>query len=219
MGNGIALQGTKSGIDENAHCTPVTFPTFAIHTEPPKMQTQQPTQIFGPASSPFMPSHAASQMSPGSPSPSTRGKYADRFAAQIANPMKSSASLARSKTRKMFLNRVKDERDSSRFEARGEQMMRLDYLAEKRRWEESMARDMDVVRDVDIEEGGMIPDEADLRALDEYTSQEQAMENAILETMGHAETNSSFGDDEYDDLFMALQNQQGTGQSQDIDMS
>lgn len=43
----------------------------------------------------------------------------------------------------MFLNRVRNERDASRFEARGEQMMMAEYLADKRQWEESMARDAD----------------------------------------------------------------------------
>lgn len=82
-------------------------------------------------------------MSPTSPSPSARPKYAERYANQIANPLKTSTSLARSKTRKMFLNRVKNERDAGRFEARGEQMMMAEYLADKRRWEESMKRDVD----------------------------------------------------------------------------
>lgn len=45
----------------------------------------------------------------------------------------------------MFLNRVKSDRDAGRFEARGEQMMMMEHLADKRRWEESMARDADAV--------------------------------------------------------------------------
>lgn len=60
----------------------------------------------------------------------------------------------------MFLNRVKNERDAGRFEARGEQMMMAEYLADRRRWEESMARDVDgVLRGVegDIEDDGMLP--------------------------------------------------------------
>jgi hypothetical protein len=36
--------------------------------------------------------------------------------------------------------RVRNERDHGRFEARGEQMMRMEHLADRRRWEESMAR-------------------------------------------------------------------------------
>lgn len=99
-------------------------------------------------------------MSPPSPSPSTRAKYADRYANQVANPLKASNSLARSKTRKMFLNRVKNERDAGRFEARGEQMMMAEYLADKRRWEESMKRDVDgIMEGFEIEEDDMLPGE------------------------------------------------------------
>lgn len=67
----------------------------------------------------------------------------------------------------------------------------------------------------------IIIDDVDLRALDEYTSQEQAMEMAMMETMGQQpnETNGSFSDDEYDDIFMTLQDQPGANQSQDMDMS
>lgn len=60
----------------------------------------------------------------------------------------------------MFLNRVKNERDAGRFEARGEQMMMAEYLADKRRWEESMARDVDGMLsgvEGDIEDDGMLP--------------------------------------------------------------
>lgn len=58
----------------------------------------------------------------------------------------------------MFLNRVKNERDTGRFEARGEQMMMAEYLADKRRWEESMKRDVDgIVQEFDLEEDDMLP--------------------------------------------------------------
>lgn len=56
------------------------------------------------------------------------------------------------------MNRVRNERDEGRFEARGEQMMHADYLADKRKWEESMARDMDIVpMQGDMEEDDMLP--------------------------------------------------------------
>lgn len=72
--------------------------------------------------------------------------------------MKTSNSLVRSKTRKMFMNRVKNERDSGRFEARGEQMMMMEHLADKRRWEESMARDAaGVMQEFEAEEDDMLP--------------------------------------------------------------
>lgn len=153
----------------------------------------------------------------------------------------------------MFLNRVKNERDAGRFEARGEQMMMAEYLADKRRWEESMARDVDgVLRGVegDIEDDGMLPgkfvlalvllassvcdfgllgalanrscfiaaDEAELRALDEFVSQEEAFERALQESLskGHglAEPDAPFSDADYDDIFMHL-----SEPAQDMDMS
>ncbi|CEJ56097.1 hypothetical protein PMG11_02320 [Penicillium brasilianum] len=240
-----------TGHEENAQTSPISFPKFAVHTEQPQryhdpnpnsasnehsnspnfvniasspapftfhstfhstsqQQPQQPSNIFSPTSP-----------SPASPTPSTRQRYAERYAAQIANPMRSTTSLARSKTRKMFLNRVKNERDAGRFEARGEQMMMAEYLADKRRWEESMARDVDgVLRGVegDIEDDGMLHDEAELKALDEFVSQEEAMERAWQESLvnrhGLAEQDAPFSDAEYDDLFMHLEEP-----VQDMDMS
>lgn len=53
---------------------------------------------------------------------------------------------------------MKNERDAGRFEARGEQMMMAEYLADKRRWEESMKRDVDgIVEGLEIEEDDMLP--------------------------------------------------------------
>lgn len=178
------------GHDENSHSSPISFPNFTVQTEQPQRhhnpvssdthsQSQSPSFVniaSSPAPFTFNTSAAFTSTSqhqqqqpniftptspsPTSPTPSTRPRYAERYATQIANPMRSTTSLARSKTRKMFLNRVKNERDTGRFEARGEQMMMAEYLADKRRWEESMARDVDrVLRGVegDIEDDGMLP--------------------------------------------------------------
>ena len=60
----------------------------------------------------------------------------------------------------MFLNRVRNERDDGRFEARGEQMMRMEHLADRRRWEESMARDGEGIIagfEGEVEEDDMLP--------------------------------------------------------------
>ncbi|OKP13846.1 hypothetical protein PENSUB_421 [Penicillium subrubescens] len=192
---------------------PFTFNTSTTFTSTSQHHQQQQQQnIFTPTSP-----------TPTSPTPSaTRPRYAERYATQIVNPMRSTTSLARSKTRKMFLNRVKNERDAGRFEARGEQMMMAEYLADRRRWEESMARDVDgVLRGVegDIEDEGMLPDEAELRALDEFVSQEEAFEMALqeqemLSNNRHAEPDAPFSDAEYDDIFMHL-----SEPAQDMDMS
>jgi hypothetical protein len=180
------------GHDENSQFSPISSPNFTVQTEQPQRhynpvsdahsqsQSQSPSFVniaSSPAPFTFNTTFTSTSQhqqqqpniftptspSPTSPTPSTtRPRYAERYATQIANPMRSTTSLARSKTRKMFLNRVKNERDTGRFEARGEQMMMAEYLADKRRWEESMARDVDgVLRGVegDIEDDGMLPGE------------------------------------------------------------
>ncbi|OQD77814.1 hypothetical protein PENDEC_c002G04850 [Penicillium decumbens] len=218
-----AGQPQKPSFDRNTQSSPV-FPTFSIHNENQPQQQTSPV-LFG-ASTSFFPQQS-SIMSPSSPSPSTRPKYSERYASQIANPMKASNSLVRSKTRKMFMNRVKDDRDCSLFEARGEQMMMMEHLADKRRWEESMARDAaGVTQEFEAEEDNMLPDEADAHALNEFISEEEAMQMAMQETMRsndqqcqsqRARPNASFSDDEYDDIFMTISDPAQS--NQDMDMS
>lgn len=143
----------KPSFNRHTQSSPA-FPTFSINNENQPQQTSP--NLLG-ASTPFFPQQS-NIMSPTSPSPAARPKYSERYATQIANPMKTSNSLVRSKTRKMFMNRVKDERDSGRFEARGEQMMMMEHLADKRKWEESMARDSgSVMPDFEAGDDNMLP--------------------------------------------------------------
>ncbi|KAJ5499775.1 hypothetical protein N7453_008826 [Penicillium expansum] len=195
-------------------------PIFNIQTEPITRHMQNhhspiPMNFHASASAsttptstnPFL-AHAQTPASPSSPT-RQKPKYEARYASTIANPLQGAAGLARSKTRKMFLNRVRHERDDGRFEARGEQMMRMEHLADRRRWEEN-----------------------DVDALDEFISQEEAMEMALMETqtglparVGDLRSNGPgvlFSDDEYDDIFMGLSEPRGDqcqSQSQDMDMS
>lgn len=52
---------------------------------------------------------------------------------------------------------MKSDRDAGRFQARGEQIMMMEHLAEKQRWEEEMAREVDGVIGEDQIEDEMIP--------------------------------------------------------------
>ncbi|KGO64043.1 hypothetical protein PITC_012800 [Penicillium italicum] len=217
-------------------------PIFNIQTEPITRHTQNhhspiPMNLNASASASTTPTFSnpffMPMQTPASPSTPTRQnpkpKYEARYASTIANPLQGAAGLARSKTRQMFLNRVRHERDDGRFEARGEQMMRMEHLADRRRWEESMARDGEgVVGGFEGDEDDMLPDDID--ALDEFISQEEAMEMALMETqsrlparVGDLRSNGPgvlFSDDEYDDIFMGLSEPQGDqSQSQDMDMS
>ncbi|KAJ5188656.1 hypothetical protein N7491_004976 [Penicillium cf. griseofulvum] len=194
-------------------------PIFNIQTEPIIRHTQtNHTPIamnFNASASSTPPTSNQFSNPQTSPTPRPKPKYEARYAS-IANPLKDKAGLARSRTRTMFLNRVRNERDDGRFEARGEQMMRMEHLADRRRWEERMAREGEGV--VGFEEDDMLPDDA----LDEFISQEEAMEMAIRETQGGRERNGDvpFSDDEYDDIFMGLSERGNQAlQSQDMDMS
>lgn len=153
----------KGQSEHNHQFSPVSCPPFSNRNDlAPFHQAQSPPQFGNPMStnSCFAPrtAHSTALMSPTSPSPATRPRFSERYASQIANPLKNTNSLARSKTRKMFLNRVKNERDAGRFEARGDQMMQMEHLADKRRWEESMARDADAfVPGSEFEEENLLP--------------------------------------------------------------
>ncbi|KAJ5293778.1 hypothetical protein N7508_008599 [Penicillium antarcticum] len=132
----------------NSHQSPIAFnPTSTSNT--PFTTTNDPFS--------FPANNNNNNETPNSPTTPTRPKpkFETRYANTIANPLRNAPSLARSKTRKLFLNRVRNERDSGRFEARGEQMMRMECLADRRRWEESMAADGDIMAGFDGEfEGG-----------------------------------------------------------------
>ncbi|KAJ5625797.1 hypothetical protein N7510_002106 [Penicillium lagena] len=231
------------GTDENSHAqhiqsSPVPFPVFSTTPSQQQGASHANTNIFGAiASAPplfHQKSTTATPLSPTSPSPAAAPapRFAARYASQIANPLRNTSSaLVRSKSRKMFLNRVKNDRDAGRFEARGEQIMMMEHLADRRRWEEEMSHDMDLVVgecEIDVEGEGdgdeeMIPDEEEMHALYEYLAQEESVERPIFEsgagtsTYGTKEPSGSFNDDEYDDIFSAM-TEHGYA-SQDMDMS
>ncbi|EAW21466.1 uncharacterized protein NFIA_066300 [Aspergillus fischeri NRRL 181] len=179
---------------------------------------------------------ATTKSSPFSPRSRSSPTYAQRYAA-LSNPLNNASRTyatsispsARNARRTVFLNRIKADRDAERFENRGEQLMMMEHVAEQKQWGELMRRRADGLmeayqlnEDVGEEMDGI--DDADVRALDEYVSEEQAMETALLETAhvpfgntGRTHEANSFSDEEYDDIFMGLADQ--VPQSQDMDMS
>ncbi|KAL4764399.1 uncharacterized protein BDW70DRAFT_109601 [Aspergillus foveolatus] len=179
----------------------------------------------------------------GTPSPAPSSTYANRYRNTISNPLfahstkrtytSSASPRARSVRRNAFLNRVKQDRDNGRVEARAEQLAYMDDIAEQKEWAESMKRRAEEIQaeyGLGIEEWEGedeyecldAADEAAIRALDEYIEQECAMEMALLEgvdgdsnirSAGHLpdgtgrranDTTSSFSDEEYDNIFMDL---------------
>ena len=92
---------------------------------------------------------------PAEPNQSTRRPttYGQRYVSRISNPLSnifrsgssssSSLSVRNTKRRDAFLNRVKRDRDDERFEARGEQLMMMEYLSEEKKWKAAMQKDAD----------------------------------------------------------------------------
>ncbi|OJD23666.1 hypothetical protein ACJ73_04982 [Blastomyces percursus] len=139
--------------------------------------------------------------------PPKRSYYADRYADRYANnPPK--AQLARQKAsrdqqrRDIFLNKVKRDRDEGRFDARSEQIQRINYLAQELRYREAIARSApDVGSLMEEAEGGrgvgegdgMVFDEGaegmsgveDERILEVFISQEEEYQ-AFLEELEHS---------------------------------
>jgi len=89
--------------------------------------------------------------------------YAQRYASQVSNPASKVASrgttsaseAARAKRRDMFLSRVKRDREAGRLDARGEQLMMMEYMAEQKQWGEIMSRRADgILREYGLDEEG-----------------------------------------------------------------
>ncbi|KAL2803079.1 hypothetical protein BJX63DRAFT_425585 [Aspergillus granulosus] len=215
--------------------------TTAITTTPiqqPQLQTQSPPSLFT-----FYPSPASSPLRGPSDTTatSTSPNYATRYTTTISKPLlahstkrtftASNTPAARSARRNAFLNRVKQDRNTGRFEARAEQLAFMEGVAEQKEWDERMRRRAEVEALLPWEFGledeeemyNGLPEDAEIQALDEYLEQEHALEMDLLEQMQHPPQDhtqgnaaASFSDDEYDDIFMDLAD---PSPSQDMDMS
>jgi len=116
-----------------------------------QFQTQQTTLLTPPASN------------------TKQSTYAHRYTTQTANPLSSirrttgTSPAARAQRRNLFLNKIKEDRDAGRFEARGEQLVLMEDLKEERQWRESMGRRAErIMRDFGIDGDVDVDGEGDL---------------------------------------------------------
>ncbi|KAL4820900.1 hypothetical protein BDW67DRAFT_74059 [Aspergillus spinulosporus] len=207
----------------------MTAAPFAAATTPtPQPQFQPPVFTFTPSPSPDQnnlgaasPSRTlkanadANAITNDTTSPTPSSTYATRYRNTISNPLfahstkrtytSSASPRARSVRRNAFLNRVKQDRDNGRVEARAEQLAYMDEIAEQKEWAESMKRRAEEIQakyglgieDCEDEDeyeclDAGVADEAEIRELDEYIEQERAMEMALLEVLdGDSDTRSA----------------------------
>ncbi|KAI1934362.1 hypothetical protein LOZ04_005054 [Ophidiomyces ophidiicola] len=163
---------------------------------------------------------AAAPEPPFSP-PSSPLSYAQRYTSRIAHPAsRVTGRTSRDIRRNAFLNRVKQDRQSARFNAREDRMLWIEYITQKRRFEEEMARSAPRIDNV---EDAMVEDErvgtaagnedwVEEAALEEYLAQEREYE-AFAEEMerqletDNARSSSNDEDEYYDSIFTALASQ------------
>ncbi|EMC97720.1 hypothetical protein BAUCODRAFT_147761 [Baudoinia panamericana UAMH 10762] len=115
--------------------------TFLPRIPSPLSPISANSQIHGRYSSP---SSYMSDASSEKTRPQTRGKQG--WSKRAANLKKAPSSLSKSdelkeRRRRMFLQKVRDGREEGRWERRGEDIMRLDFMQRQRAWEAEQERE------------------------------------------------------------------------------
>ncbi|KAL6714911.1 hypothetical protein ACLMJK_007171 [Lecanora helva] len=134
------------------------------------------------------------------------------------NPLlRQKASEKQERTRKMFLEKVRQTSDNKRWELRSEQIMRQDFFAKHKQWEKDQACAAPEVFPAPEEEkieGLVVAEEADM--VDEILSLQDQEINEFASWIEHAENQetrpqarplqSDYGsdEDEYDHLFVKM---------------
>jgi hypothetical protein len=112
------------------------------------------------------------------------------------------AASKRDSRKKLFLDRLRNKRDDERCERTGDQVMRMDYIKERKAWEEEMQkRGMD-----DLDE---IEEDSEMQEQTEELSPTEDKEiEELVSYLNDNEEEDDFSDEEYDALFMEVMSQE-----------
>ncbi|KAF2872403.1 hypothetical protein BDV95DRAFT_606019 [Massariosphaeria phaeospora] len=134
------------------------------------------------------------------------------------NPIVQTRDVATQRRRDMFFRKVQNDRDNKKWQARGDQLQRLDYISDQKRWEAEKARQapevVDHYLDDEVLDDAMssytpsgtpqATDEEDyILAQEEYELQ-QLITSMEEEQDNQEHTSQHYGsdDEDYDQLFM-----------------
>ncbi|KAL1612248.1 hypothetical protein SLS60_000472 [Paraconiothyrium brasiliense] len=125
------------------------------------------------------------------------------------NPIIQTRDAATKRRRDMFFKRVQKGRDDKKWDARGDQIQRLDHISEQRRWEAEKARQAPQIYDDLIDEeiedpSSSLPDQ-ELEEADYVLAQEEReMQELIASMEEERDASQHYGsdDEDYDQLFM-----------------
>lgn len=104
---------------------------------------------------------------PSNPETNSNGRPSRTPTSKPKSPSLTSGAPNRTPRATAFLNRIRRDRDDEKFEKRGDQLLRMDFIKERRRWEQAMERESDGMIDLD--------EELEMRA--QNPNQDQMMES------------------------------------------
>ena len=108
------------------------------------------------------------------------------------------ATDSREKRKSRFLDRIRSRREDKRDDRMGDQILRMDYVKERREWEEQMAQQAtEVDEDVVMEEEPSPTEDKEIEELVSYFEQPERADQRDGPPGQHS-------DDEYDQLFIEL---------------
>lgn len=218
----ISFASILSMPDNNSKSTVFSFTEGREDKESGSTITTTPNQ--NPRSTSMFAFNPSISPSPSTRSMSSKpSRYEHRFKSRIAHPINkilgvsrpqddsdeksqnnstlsstSSQQTQQPRTQTRFLRQVKEKRDINRFNARGEQMMAMENIAEQREWLEAMRRDAKAVFTMDEEDKdenqfeynhnndydmNYRDESVAALELEEMISQEEKMEKALLESL------------------------------------
>ncbi|KAF2229360.1 hypothetical protein EV356DRAFT_455981 [Viridothelium virens] len=153
-----------------------------------------------------------------------------------SNPLVESREVARNRRRDVYLKQVQDRRNDKSWAARGDQILQLDYVSERKKWEAEMAQSAPPPEEPPEEEADLPvyssqgpffmsqttpqnsqPSCDDAREIDDIERQQQEDLEALLSLMEteeeqgqarQAQDSQRYGsdDEDYDSIFLGLMN-------------
>jgi len=178
------LASTWSESDENTPWSNSTFSSAATNLTAPSSTTSA--------------SSSAPRQSTSETGPRARS-------ASATNQLSQHVTQGRNGRKKMFLDRLRQRRDDDRDARVGDQVLRMDFVRQRREWEDMMARraveadvdeegdeEMEVVMEMEMQGGMSPPDDSDGEVEELLSYLPEDVDDPIVD------------DDEYDALFMEV---------------
>lgn len=160
-------------------------------------------------------------LNPTPPTSTTTSSRASQFQARARSnspsvQLQSITASKRDSRKRLFLDRLRNKRDDERFERGGDQLLRLDYIKERKQWEAEMQKKQ-------LDETDEMEEDSEMYEEQEEPSPTEDKEiEELVSYLTEEQNEDEFSDEDYDALFMEVMNQESdqkyTVKPPDIDM-